>query len=362
MRKVSLDLGEKSYFVHIGKDVHTNLGSLVKDIPAHIPIAIIGDVNVLPVYARTVEGSLAAQGARSIFTLELAPGEEQKTLDTVREIYNFLATNRFERQSVVFALGGGVIGDMVGFAAATYLRGLRFVQLPTTLLSMVDASVGGKVAVNLPQGKNLVGCFYQPQVVAADVKSLLTLPAREFRCGLAECVKHALLDETDLLSWIEHRVDAINNRDLDVLEELVYRNVLIKANIVGKDEKETGIRAWLNLGHTFAHAFEATAGYGTLGHGEAVSLGLVAASMLSVNRGLWSLEDAWRVESLLKRFSLPTRAVLESDSELISVMAHDKKVSGKKLRFVLPNSVGKVVIYDDVEEEEIKDALGHIRA
>lgn len=291
------------------------------------------------------------------------PGlEASKNLDSVRALYEVLLERRFERRAPLIALGGGVTGDMVGFVAATYLRGVPFVQCPTTLLAMVDSSVGGKVGVNVPQGKNLIGAFHQPVIVIADTLALRTLPARELRCGLAECIKHALIRDPALFAWTRANMGALLELDADALAELVSRNVAIKASVVMADEKETGVRAHLNFGHTFGHAIEAVTGYGEILHGEAVALGMLAATTLAASIGLCNAELRAELEELVTAAGLPIRARLPDDDRLLEAMALDKKVASSRIRFVLPSRLGAVELRDDLDPRAIRAAWGSIRA
>jgi 3-dehydroquinate synthase len=261
----------------------------------------------------------------------------------------------------VIALGGGVTGDTAGYVAATYLRGVPFVQCPTTLLAMVDSSVGGKVGVNVPQGKNLIGAFHQPVAVVADPLVLSTLPLREVCCGLAECVKHAIIADAALFDFIEDNADAILRLDARVVTELVRRNVEIKAAVVAADEREAGVRAHLNLGHTFGHAIEATTGYGPIQHGEGVALGLIAAGEVAARQGLCDADLPRRVRSLLSRLGLPVCAALAGDADLMAAMRLDKKVRDDRIRFVLPKRIGAVAVRDDVPAAIVSEAWRAIR-
>jgi 3-dehydroquinate synthase len=273
-----------------------------------------------------------------------------------------LVEARLERKSPVIALGGGVITDTVGFIAATYLRGVPLIQCPTTLVAMVDASVGGKTGVNLAQGKNLVGCFYQPKLVVIDTSTLTSLPARELRCGLAECVKHAIIRDADLFDWTEQNLEAIIELDDAAILQLVERNVRIKAKVVMADEKEAGERAHLNFGHTFAHAIEATSGYGHYHHGEAVSLGMVAAVYVGVETGRIGADVLDRLMGLLNRIGLPTNAGdLAPTARLVEAMQFDKKVADGKLRLILLDKIGAVSIVDDTPADVISAAWDFLR-
>lgn len=365
MPSVELKLPHHRYLVRIEPGALASLGPWVRQITPHERAAgLLADAAVFETHGQTARQSLAASGFE-LAVHRIPGGESQKNLEAVRGLYDALVTAHIERNSPVIALGGGVVGDTVGFAASTYLRGVPLVQCPTTLLAMVDASVGGKVGVNLPQGKNLVGSFYQPQLVVADTNTLGTLPTRELRCGLAECVKHAVIRDADLFDWIERHVDAILAVQPTALTELVTQNVQIKASVVMADEKETGQRAHLNFGHTFAHAIEATAGYGSPNsyhHGEAVSLGMIAATRLAVDTGLCNPKTLENLTRLLDRIGLPTATgSLAPTSVLLETMRLDKKVTSGRLRLVLPQRLGAVSIVSDVSDRAIADAWDHLR-
>ena len=284
----------------------------------------------------------------------IASGENHKTIRSIEQIYGVLLAERWERSSPIVALGGGVIGDMTGFAAATILRGVPFVQVPTTLLSMVDASVGGKTGVNHAAGKNLIGAFHQPIVVLADVDTLKTLPKREFASGLAECIKHDVIRDADHFAIMEGAIDAIDPVDL------VAHNVAIKARVVEADPFERGERAHLNFGHTFGHGIERASNYQLL-HGECVALGMVAATFAAVRLGMVDADSGSRIVTLIERAGLPTSGVTATTDAILNAMASDKKVANAKLRFVLPDQIGHVVIRDDVPDAVVRDAIESIR-
>lgn len=291
------------------------------------------------------------------FSIILSDGEKYKNWQTLNLIYDGLMQNRAERQTTLVALGGGVIGDMVGFAAATYQRGIPFIQIPTTLLSQVDSSVGGKTAINHPLGKNMIGAFYQPQAVFIDLTSLKTLPQREFSAGMAEVIKYALLGNIDFLHWLEANIEAMMALDQSVLAYAVHLCCQMKANIVTIDEKETGIRAHLNLGHTFAHAIEAEMGYGNWLHGEAVAAGMVLACRLSEQIGQITENDTQRVINLLKKAKLPTAPPKMTLNAWLTHMSHDKKVVDGKLRFVILEKLGQAKIADDISSDLLTSVL-----
>ncbi|MBI1335442.1 MAG: 3-dehydroquinate synthase [Phycisphaera sp.] len=365
MPTVQLKLEHHRYDIRVERGALKKLGQWVSEVAPHARCGLLCDENVKPLHGPAAELSLKSAGFSPV-TLTVAQGEAGKSLDTYALLQSKLVQAHLERKSPVIALGGGVTGDTAGFVAATYLRGVPFVQCPTTLLAMVDASVGGKVGVNLPEGKNLVGAFHQPVLVVIDTDTLATLPPRELRCGLAECVKHAVIRDPRKLDWLEEHLDKILALDPDALVELVTWNVQIKANVVMADEKETGERAHLNFGHTFAHAIEATQGYDSAAayhHGEAVALGMVAATRLAIDTGVCG--DAQlidRLVNILKRIGLPTgKAPLKPTPELMASMQLDKKVAGGKIRLVLPTHTGGVTIRSDIPLDAIAAAWDSMR-
>lgn len=361
MKTVAVTLPQHRYEILIEPGLLARLGTVVRAVAPHKRAALLSDEVVFARFGAQALASLQQQGF-DVSAKGFAAGETHKNLDTVAALYQILLDAKLERKSPVIALGGGVTGDLVGFVAATYLRGVPFIQCPTTLLSMVDASVGGKVGVNVAQGKNLIGAFHQPQVVIIDPATLRTLAARELRCGLAECVKHGLLGDAELFAWTEANVDPILNLDMNVLSELIERNVAIKARIVMQDEKEQNIRAWLNLGHTFAHAIEATTRYGEFYHGEAVALGLVAATWLSIEGGGCDRDLLPRLRSLLDRIGLPTRTALPPIAQLMAAMSFDKKAEDGKLRLVLLDNLGAARIDSNVDSAMVTRAWDVISA
>jgi 3-dehydroquinate synthase len=349
------------YDVVIEPGALARLGEVVRALAPAARAALCVDPAVRASHAPVARASLEAAGY-AVVEHALPGGEARKDLDAVRALYDVLLEHRLERRSPVIALGGGVTGDTVGFAAATYLRGVPFVQCPTTLLAMVDSSVGGKVGVNVPQGKNLIGAFYQPIAVVADTRALATLPARELRCGLAECIKHAVIRDAALFAWTRAALPRLLAFDPETLAELVARNVAIKAAVVAEDEKETGVRAHLNFGHTFAHAIEATVGYGEILHGEAVALGMLAASTLAGLSGRCAPKLRAELEEVVAAAGLPVRARLPAAPALDAAMALDKKVARARVRFVLPTALGAVDLFDDLEPTQVHAAWDSIRA
>ncbi len=361
MPSVPVTFPQHRYTVVIEPRALERLGASLRPLSKSSSAALFVDPAVRGTLAPLARASLEASGY-TVVEHVLSGGESSKNLDSVRELYDVLLARRFERSAPVIALGGGVSGDMVGYVAATYLRGVPFVQCPTTLLAMVDSSVGGKVGVNVPQGKNLIGAFHQPVAVIADTLALRTLPARELRCGLAECIKHAVIRDPALFAWTRENLPALGALDADALAELVARNVAIKAAVVMEDEKETGVRAHLNFGHTFAHAIEAVTGYGVILHGEAVALGMLAAGTLAARIGLCTAELRDQLEEVVAAAGLDVRARLPDDERLLEAMALDKKVANARIRFVLPTRLGAVELRDDVEPAAIRAAWASIRA
>jgi 3-dehydroquinate synthase len=343
VRIVKVSLGHRSYDIKLGSGVLARLGGECARLGLAGRCAVISDRNVARRYADSARQSLAAAGFDAhLFTV--APGETAKSLATVHFCYDRLAAHRFERKSFIVALGGGVVGDLAGFVAATYLRGLPFVQVPTTLLAQVDSSVGGKVGVNLRAGKNLVGAFYQPRLVLCDLAALKTLPEREFRAGLAEVIKYGVIYDARLFQRVEQAMPALLRREPRSLAGVIARCCQIKAEVVRQDETESGLRAILNFGHTVGHALEAVSGYGKYLHGEAIAIGQVAAARLSTEVLGLPEGDANRIVALLWRAGLPTELKLSNSkkSRLLATMKLDKKVSRGEPKFVLARRIGQV--------------------
>lgn len=357
MRTLRVNLGDRSYNINIGHDLCTVGASWNKPSTC---VLIVSDSNVDPLYGDRCESCLADMGSNvSRFIIEA--GEESKNLDKVRELYDMALGCGLDRTSTIVALGGGVVGDLAGFAAATYMRGISYVQVPTTLLAMVDSSVGGKTGVNVAQGKNLIGSFYQPDEVVIDLATLNSLPEREYVSGCAEVVKYGVIWDADLFSLLEQNVNKLLLKDTSLLEEVVTRCCEIKAEVVSTDEKESGLRAILNFGHTMAHAVEKVCGYGEFLHGEAVSIGMVyAAGVSSLACGL-SIEDSRRIGSLLAEFGLPTDLAGRGKAwhEIRRAMSVDKKSKGSVPRFVLSGSIGSArfgcEVSEDILEEVYRD-------
>ena len=358
MKTVHVNLGERSYDIEIGSGNLTSVRQLVDTQRDGAHAVIVTDANVDALYAEPVANALADDGCE-VDLLTVDAGEPTKSIDVVIELWARMLEEGTDRKSTVVAVGGGVIGDLAGFVAATYARGLPFVQVPTTLLAQVDSSVGGKVGINLPDAKNMVGAFWQPRGVLIDVDVLRTLPDREFRAGLAEVVKYGVIQDAEFFAYLEAHVAEISRRDAGVLTHIVERCCRLKADVVEQDERElTGRRAILNYGHTFCHAFEAASGYGALLHGEGVAIGMLCASRLAERLGRVDAALTKRQQHLLESFGLPTTLPEVSHEDLIELMYHDKKVERGKLRFVLPSRLGHVEVVRDVSSDDIRTALG----
>ena len=335
IQEVRIALGDRSYPIVIGGDLLSDPATWAPQANRKAVALIVTNVTVAPLYASALSAALAPHFAR-VRTLSLPDGEVFKDLANLNLIFDELLGQEADRRTVLYALGGGVVGDMTGFAAACYMRGVPFVQVPTTLLAQVDSSVGGKTAVNHPLGKNMIGAFYQPQRVVCDLAVLDTLPDREMSAGLAEVIKYGASIDVEFLGWLEHHVDGLRARSRDALAHAVRRCCEIKADVVGADEKEAGLREILNFGHTFGHAIEAGMGYGAWLHGEGVGCGMVMAAELSARMGLVDAAFARRIESLVARAGLPVRGPASlSAARYIELMRVDKKAQGGDIRFVL---------------------------
>jgi 3-dehydroquinate synthase len=358
VQTVSVQLGNRSYEIKIAPGLLQKLGGECARRKFGQRCAIITDKNAGKFFAKTVFDSLAQAGFFPAL-ITIPAGEMAKNLRTVQNCYDQLAAQKLERNSFILALGGGVVGDLAGFVAATYLRGIPFVQVPTTLLAQVDSSVGGKTGVNLRAGKNLVGAFYQPRLVICDLETLATLPEREFISGLAEVIKYGIIFDTKLFAQLERDLPKILQRDERILTQIVARCCEIKAKIVSQDEMESGLRAILNFGHTIGHAIENSFGYGKFLHGEAISIGQVAAAKLSEKVLGLPKSDVERIEKLFQRAGLPTQIKLNSvqRKKLFAVMKLDKKVSGGEIKFVLAEKISKVIWGQKVPQGLIEEVL-----
>ena len=354
MLKLTVNLDERSYPIYIGQSALQDNGRLVHHSGDCRPIIITNDT-IAPLYLQALLDSLADQNPLS-FTIP--DGEQYKSLEWFEKISAFLLQNNCGRDTCLIALGGGVIGDLTGFVAACYQRGVPFIQIPTTVLSQVDSSVGGKTAVNHPLGKNMIGAFYQPQAVFIDTQTLHTLPAREFAAGMAEVIKYGLIYDTELFAYLERNVANLQQLDETCLQHIIFRCCEIKALIVAQDEKEHGLRALLNLGHTFAHAIEAEMGYGVWLHGEAVATGMVLAAKLAKTRQDLSASEVDRIIKLLELYNLPTEIPKQMTSEqFLTHMRKDKKNKRGTIRFILPTQFGQCALVDDVSDDQVRDLI-----
>ncbi len=340
MRTVPLDLAHAPYDIQIGRGLLARIDLILPLLPQK-QVAIVSNETVAPLYLDILKSGLEAAGVRC-HSIVLPDGEQFKTWETLNQIFDALLAGRCERKTTLIALGGGVVGDMTGFAAAVYQRGAPFIQIPTTLLAQVDSSVGGKTAINHPQGKNMIGAFYQPRLVLADLATLDTLPAREFSAGMAEVIKYGLIDDLEFFAWLEANIDRLMARDTDALAFAVERCCRNKARVVAQDERETaGVRELLNLGHTFGHAIESGMGYGVWLHGEAVAAGMVLAALASRELGQISTADVERIKALLLRAGLPIAAPRLGVERYLDLMAGDKKVDAGRIRYILMRRLGE---------------------
>ncbi len=357
MAIVKVNLSERSYDIVVESGLLVNTGKEIASVCRGRAALVITDTNVGEIYAKDVLDSLSRAGMQ-VFLTTIPGGEQCKTLETTASLYNRLLDIRMDRSGILITLGGGVVGDIGGFVAATYLRGIDFVQVPTSLLAQVDASIGGKVGVDLPRGKNLVGSFYQPKRVLIDPDVLATLPRRELCCGLAELIKHGIIAGQELFDFIRKQTDLLLKLDRDVLEEAITRSCEIKASVVARDERESGLRAILNYGHTVGHGIEAATGFARYSHGEAVAIGMVTAAIISEVKGIATPGIADEIASTLVSVELPVVMDRNIDIEqVIAAMSYDKKNIGGKLRFILPRRIGEVVVTEDVTGEDVRSAL-----
>jgi 3-dehydroquinate synthase len=355
VKSISVGLGSRSYPIHVGRGL---LGQAQLVLP-HLKqprAAIVSNTTVAKLYLPALRGALEAAGVEVVSAV-IPDGEEHKTWQTLNSIFDVLLSHRLERKSTVIALGGGVVGDLAGFAAASYQRGVPFIQVPTTLLAQVDSSVGGKTAINHPLGKNMIGAFHQPVLVLADVATLDTLPERELSAGLAEVIKYGLIMDRPFLDWLDANMEKLRARDPEALAHAIVRSCENKAAVVAADERETGVRAHLNLGHTFGHAIEAGLGFGTWLHGEAVAAGTVMAARLSCLMGMLEAAEVGRVEQLLQRAGLPTQAPGLGYERYLELMGHDKKVEDGHLRLILLKALGSAIVTSDFPPADLRRVL-----
>jgi 3-dehydroquinate synthase len=355
METLNVALGARAYPIHIGRGLLERIDLLLPYL-LHPKVAVVTDTTVAPLFLHHFASSLREAGI-AVVEIILPDGEQFKNWKTLNTIFDVLLEQHCERSTTLIALGGGVVGDMAGFAAACYLRGIPFIQIPTTLLAQVDSSVGGKTAINHPHGKNMIGAFCQPRLVLIDTDNLNTLPDRELRSGLAEVIKHGLIRDLPFLEWLETHLERLLAREPDALEYAICRSCRIKAEIVVADEHEKGERALLNLGHTFGHAIETGMGYGEWLHGEAVAAGTLMAAELSCQLGWISVADVLRVETLFKRAGLPVYGPAMGGERYLELMQHDKKMQGGKLHLILFERIGKAVVSQVATQSEIFQAI-----
>lgn len=352
---LTVDLADRSYPIYIGENL-LSLPELIAPVVADKSVMLVTNTTVGPLYANTLTTSLRSAGASVINQVVLPDGEEYKDWPTLQRIFDGLLQNRCDRKTVLVALGGGVIGDMGGFAASAFMRGIPFIQVPTTLLSQVDSSVGGKTGINHPLGKNMIGAFYQPQLVLADITTLNTLPDRELSCGLAEIIKHGAIADEPYLTEVENNITKLLARDPQALTAVVKRSCEIKADVVSKDERESGIRATLNFGHTFGHAIEAGMGYGQWLHGEAVGCGMVIAAHLCKLMGRLTQEQEARLKKVIVDAKLPVMPPKLGVGKFMELMAHDKKADSGSIKYVLLNGLGAAST-SPVDDQLVRQAL-----
>ena len=358
MKILHLDLGDRSYPIYIGSGLIDQSDLLKKHIAGQ-RVAIVTNETVAPLYLAKVRVHLDTLQPLDVI---LPDGEQYKSLEVLNRVFDALLNAHCDRRTTLIALGGGVIGDMAGFAAASYQRGVPFIQIPTTLLSQVDSSVGGKTGVNHPLGKNMIGAFYQPRAVIIDTDTLDTLPDRELSAGLAEVIKYGLIRDPEFFSWLEHNLDKLLARDAETLAFAIHRSCRNKAEVVAADERESGVRATLNLGHTFGHAIETGLGYGEWLHGEAIAAGMAMATDLSRRLGWLPGADVTRIEKLIRRARLPARAPgALSPGRFLELMAVDKKVQDGRLRLVLLKRLGEAVVTDEFPRVELEKTLMTMR-
>jgi 3-dehydroquinate synthase len=355
MESLRVALGERSYPIHIGADL-LERADLYRPHLGGGSAAIVTNEVVAPLYLERLSKALRQAGARVTHTV-VADGERAKGWETLEKVFDALLAAHCGRDTLLVALGGGVVGDLAGFAAAVYQRGMPFLQVPTTLLAQVDSSVGGKTAINHARGKNMIGAFHQPRAVISDVTTLDTLPDRELRAGLAEVIKHALALDAPFVDWLEGNMEKLLARERTALVYAIKRCCELKAQLVAADERESGVRALLNFGHTFGHAIEAGTGYGSWLHGEAIAAGMVMAAELSRDLGLIGKPDVARVRNLVKKAGLPVTGPALAPQQLMELMALDKKVAQGKLRFVLLEGIGRATLRGGLDDQRIRQAI-----
>ena len=356
MQRLNIDLGERSYDILFGSGLLGNLGECLSQIFKPSRIVLITHPSLFQTYGDKVLSGFKGQGW-AVDIIEVEEGETSKTLGQAEKIFDRLLDLKCDRKSVLIAFGGGVIGDLVGFVAATFQRGIPFVQVPTTLLSQVDSSVGGKTAVNHPKGKNMIGAFYQPCLVVADLDTLQTLPQKEFCSGLAEIIKYGVISDASLFEYLENNIEKILQLDKECLEYIIKTSCSIKAKVVEKDERENHYRMILNFGHTIGHAIEALTGYSQFIHGEAVAIGMVYAAKLSQKLGKCQEKTLHRLDRLVRKYGLPADLPDLNSKAIIESLYHDKKTINHKIKFILVKEIGVVEIVEDMSEEKIISIL-----
>ena len=356
MKQLKIDLADRSYNILIGRNLLPRLGDHLSHLKSARRALVVTNPAINPLYGKAVSEGLQSAGL-AVECVEIPEGETHKTLQDAQTVYNHLIANQYDRNTLLVALGGGVIGDLTGFVAATFLRGVSFIQVPTTLLSQVDSSVGGKTAVNHPQGKNLIGTFYQPRLVAIDLDTLSSLPADEFRAGMAEVIKYGVIADPELFAFLEKNSEKILAKDTECLAAIIETSCAIKARVVEQDERESSYRMILNFGHTLGHAIEALTHYTRYKHGEAVAIGMVYAAKLSRQLGHCSADVVGQIAAQVDRFGLPSGLPEFSAADYIETLYRDKKVHDKNIRFILVKDIGTVEIVDRVSEADIEKAL-----
>jgi len=355
MQTLEVSLGDRSYPIHIGSQL-LEQSALIIPYLKRKQVAIVSNTTVAPLYMERVSKPLKEAGV-SVIEIILPDGEAYKNSDTLNLIYDGLLKNHCERTTTLIALGGGVIGDLTGYAAATYLRGVPFIQIPTTLLSQVDSSVGGKTGINHPLGKNMIGAFYQPKLVLIDIDTLKTLPQRELSAGIAEVIKYGLIRDAEFFSWLEANMPKLMALESDSVTYAIYRSCLNKAEVVAADERESGERALLNLGHTFGHAIENGMGYGVWLHGEGVAAGTILAAQLSQKMGWLTVSEVERIKNIFQAAKLPIDPPKFSTERYLELMQLDKKVADGQIRLVLQQGIGRAVITADYDKNKLQQTL-----
>jgi 3-dehydroquinate synthase len=355
MKKIEVQLGSNSYDICVGSGLLKQTGQQLREVGFGDKLVIVTDPTVKGLYGNTLSQNLTGQGFK-VAVLEVPEGEEQKSLDTASRLYEELSSFQADRTTPILALGGGVIGDLTGFVAATYLRGVPLIQIPTTLLAQVDSSIGGKVALDHGQLKNKIGAFYQPRLVISDITTLRSLTATELSQGLAEIIKYAAIRDKEFFAYLEGNLEQIKSRDERVLEEIVLRSAQIKAEVVEKDERDLGLRHILNYGHTIGHAIETVSNF-DVGHGEAIALGMIAAGRISNKMGMLSQDELIRLEGVIQKVGLPIEMPGLEVDKITHAMAFDKKIFSGRRRFVLLRSLGEAFITDEVSPSVVEQVL-----